>query len=327
MSFKDFISKYKGQTLYVQTHNFPDPDALGSALGLKTLCKHFGVDTILCYDGKIDKLSTKRILSVFNLEIYSKDDVPGLCEESKIILVDTQKEAGNVTDFIGDEIACVDHHPTIKQIDYEYKDVRIMGACASMVTLYFKEYGITPDTVTATALLYGIKMDTNNFTRGVKAEDIEAFGYLNPLIDDELMTNVSVNTMEFMDLTAFSASINTIKVFGDIGIAHIPFSCPEGLIAMISDFLLALEEVRVAVVYSKRDNGWKFSGRSETSEVDVGDVLHDTLTALGGNGGGHSCMAGGLLPIERVEDYGVNADHIICNRIVDTANKLRKPAE
>ncbi len=324
MTFKEFISKYKGQTIYIQTHNFPDPDALGSALGLKTLCKHFDVDSILCYDGKIDKLSTRRILSVFNMEIYAKDEVPGLNENSKIILVDTQKEAGNVTDFIGDEIACIDHHPTIKEIEYEYKDVQIVGACASIITLYFKELGITPDSVTATALLYGIKMDTNQFQRGVKNEDIEAFGFLNPLIDEQLMTDVSTNTMEFMDLTAFSASINTIKVYGDVGIAHIPFSCPEGLIAMISDFLLALEEVKVAYVYSKREVGWKFSGRSEIAEVDVGEVLHSVLTPMGGNGGGHSCMAGGFLPIAAVEVYGVNADHVICNHLVETTTKLRK---
>lgn len=324
MGFKEFISKYEGQTLYIQTHNFPDPDALGSALGLKVLCKHFGVDSILCYDGKIDKLSTKRILSVFDMEIFPRDSVPGLCEDSKIILVDTQKEAGNVTDFIGDEIACVDHHPTIKEIEYEYKDVRIMGACASMVTLYFKQYGIIPDSNTATALLYGIKMDTNHFTRGVKDPDIEAFAYLNPLIDDEKMSSVSVNTMEFKDLTAYEASIDSVKVYDDIGIAFIPFACQEGLIAMISDFLLALEEVRFAVVYSKRDNGWKFSARSETADMDAGDILHAAMSFFGGNGGGHGCMAGGLLPIEQVEKLGPNADHIICDKVVELTTELRK---
>jgi len=28
-----------------------------------------------------------------------------------IICVDSQKNTGNITDFIGDEVACIDHHP------------------------------------------------------------------------------------------------------------------------------------------------------------------------------------------------------------------------
>ena len=29
-----------------------------------------------------------------------------------IICVDSQKNAGNITDFVGQEVACIDHHPT-----------------------------------------------------------------------------------------------------------------------------------------------------------------------------------------------------------------------
>ena len=324
MDFKDYISKYKGQRIYIQTHNFPDPDALGSAYGLQTLCKHFDVDSTLCYDGKIDKLSTKKILTEFNMEIFPKDEVPELNENSFIILVDTQKEAGNVTDFIGEEVACIDHHPTVKEIEYEYKDVRIVGACATLITHYIKKYGIIPDTNTATALLYGIKMDTNHFNRGVTDKDIEAFAYLNPLVDNEKINSIANNTMEFQDLTAYGASFDSIRVFDDIGIAYIPFPCQEALIAMISDFILALEEVRFAVVYSKRDNGWKFSARSEIAAMSAGEILHEVITPIGGNGGGHSCMAGGFIPMDIIEEYGPNADHIICDRIVEIATKLRK---
>lgn len=40
-----------------------------------------------------------------------------LQEEDYIVCVDSQKHSGNTTDFIGDEVACVDHHPTFIPIE------------------------------------------------------------------------------------------------------------------------------------------------------------------------------------------------------------------
>ena len=47
------------KTVYIQTHNFPDPDAIASAFGLQKLLKHYGVDSTLCYAGRIDKFRSK----------------------------------------------------------------------------------------------------------------------------------------------------------------------------------------------------------------------------------------------------------------------------
>ena len=35
----DLIRLCQGHTVYIQTHNFPDPDAIASAYGLKELLK------------------------------------------------------------------------------------------------------------------------------------------------------------------------------------------------------------------------------------------------------------------------------------------------
>lgn len=44
--------------VYIQTHNFPDPDAIASAYGLKRLLETRGVNAAICYKGKIDRYST-----------------------------------------------------------------------------------------------------------------------------------------------------------------------------------------------------------------------------------------------------------------------------
>jgi nanoRNase/pAp phosphatase (c-di-AMP/oligoRNAs hydrolase) len=79
--------------------------------------------------------------------------------------VDSQKNSGNITDFIGDEIAVIDHHPTFVQSSYLYAELEITGACASLIARYYRELGITPDGNTASALLYGLRMDTLQFSR------------------------------------------------------------------------------------------------------------------------------------------------------------------
>lgn len=321
MEFLEFIQKFKNRHIYIQTHNFPDPDALGSAYGLSRLFEHFQVRSTLCYDGKIDTLSTRRILEEFQIEIYSKNQLDEMTEKSPIILVDTQKSAGNVTDLIGDEIACIDHHPTVVEIEYQFKEVRMVGACCTIIAEYFRKLGLVPDEKTATALLYGIKMDTNQFTRGVTGLDIEMYAFLNPYVNEPLLRAVSSNTLEFSDLSAFGAVFQTIRVFDTIGIAYIPFSCPDALIAMISDFVLALNKVDFVIVYSKRDTAWKFSVRSEDPCLDAGEIIHEAFLGIG-SGGGHPCMAGGIIPSTVIKEMGRNADTKVCQIFLDTIKRI-----
>lgn len=323
MDLIDYIQKYKGQHVFIQTHNFPDPDALGSAYGLRTILLHYDVDSTLCYDGRIDKLSTRKIMEVFDMHIYSKDQLKDMDENSPIILVDSQKDSGNVTDLIGDEVACIDHHPTIVDVDYEYKEVKIVGSCCTLIAEYFKKYEITPDVKTATVLLYGLKMDTNNFTRGVTAEDIDIYAYLFQYADMVLLNRVASNTLEFSDLSAYGAVFKTIQVFDRIGIAYIPFPCPDALIAMTSDFILSLENVDFVIIYAKRDNDWKFSVRSETPSMDAGEIIHEALLGIG-NGGGHASMAGGMIAKENLYLLGSKPDNRICELFLDTIKRLQE---
>lgn len=323
MELRDFIKQFKGKHIYIQTHNFPDPDALGSAYGLSRLLEHFDVASTLCYDGKIDMLSTRRILEEFQIRILPKHELHEMTPESPIFLVDSQKEAGNITDLIGDEIACIDHHPTVVEIEYAFMDVRMVGACCTIIAQYFKDLGIVPDSHTATALLFGIKMDTSQFTRGVTESDIEMYAFLNPYIDEGILRKVSSNTLEFSDLSAFGAVFQTIRVFDTVGIAYIPFSCPDALIAMISDFILSLNEVDFVIVYAKRDMDWKFSVRSENDDLDAGEIIHEALLGIG-SGGGHACMAGGIIPCSVIREMGRTADTQICELFLNTIKRIEE---
>ena len=86
-------------------------------------------------------------------------------------------------------------------------------------------------------------------------------------------------------MKAYGAAIESIELYDKVGFSSISFPCPDALIAILSDFILALQEVEVAVVYSCREDGIKFSVRSEDPRVHAGRLVRDALLGLGDGGG------------------------------------------
>lgn len=306
----------KGHKTYIQTHNFPDPDAVASAFGLQCFLNHYDIQAVICYDGGVEKLSTKRMFEEFGIEVVAKDGLKDMTEEDYIIVVDAQKYNANITDFIGDEVACIDHHPTYVACEYQYKDIRDVGACASIITSYFMETETPLPFKAAAALAYGIKMDTADFTRGATAFDAEMFAYAYEKADAKLIRDMYTDVMEFSDLKAYAAAIENIHVYDGTGFAKIPFDCPDALIAIISDFILSLDVVTVSVIYSMRKDGIKFSVRSEIDEVDAGTLTQKALSGYG-RGGGHKEMAGGFIPIEKTESFAGKTEYYIEKMFLD----------
>ena len=311
----------QGYPVYIQTHNFPDPDAIASAYGLQRLLAIYGVESQLCYDGKIDKLSARKMLDAFQIRMLPYESLgPNMSETDRIICVDTQKDGGNVTDFVGDEIACIDHHPTFVPVEYQFQDIRVTGSCATLIAEYYILSGNEPDKDVATALLYGLKMDTLQFTRGVTELDIEMFRYLFPYCDQQKLTDLERNNMEFSDLKAYGAVIENIELFDKVGFSYIPFSCPDAMIAILADFILSLHEVNLAVICSSREDGIKLSARTDDPGVHVGNMLHRALADLG-SGGGHATMAGGLIGAAHVPELGPYPKDQIKNLIMESLDK------
>ncbi len=290
------VELLKGHRTYIQTHNYPDPDAIASAFGLQSFLRYHGVEARICYDGSVERMSTKKMFKVFEIEATDADELKDMTEDDYIVTVDSQKYNANLTDLIGDEVACIDHHPTYIPCEYQYKDVRTVGACATLIAEYFFITDTPMDPNTAAALAYGIKMDTNDFIRGSTDLDVDMFDYVFKQADQEKIRKMYSNVMELSDLNAYAAAIESIRIFDDVGFASIPFDCPDAMIAIISDFILSLELITISIVYASRPEGIKFSVRSEVPQkVDAGKLIHQALEGIG-SGGGHKQMAGGFMP-------------------------------
>lgn len=154
--------------VYIQTHNFPDPDAIASAYGLQQLLRHCGVESTVCYQGKIERFNTNYIMEKLGISFSRLVDISDILrEDDEIILIDSQKYNANVDDTRGVEIASIDHHPTFFAAEYRFSDIRPeVGSCAAIIASYFFENEIPMDEKTALVLTFGIRSDTAKLSRG-----------------------------------------------------------------------------------------------------------------------------------------------------------------
>lgn len=300
-TFEQILDNITGKHVYIQTHDFPDPDAIASAYGLSELLKIHGIEASICYRGKIERYSTNGMVKALAIDMFKITSAEDLQLGAEVILVDSQKGNSNIIDTDGDEIICIDHHPTFTEAKYRFADIRPeMGACSTIIAGYYIDNKIPMDGKVATALMYGIKMDTLGLSRGVSVKDIEVYSYLFELADRDIMSSLEHCSISLIDLKAYGNAINSIKVYNNLSFANTGCDCPEGLIASISDFMLDLIEVDFSVVYSLKKDGIKLSVRS-SGLLDAGKITNEALKGLG-SGGGHASMAGGFVPIDGGSD-------------------------
>ena len=310
------LETLKGHRVFIQTHNFPDPDAVASAYGLKQLLGFFGIEARICYKGSISKASIANLVSSFGIDMVEVDNIEGMRSGDYVVLVDAQTNNSNVETTRGTIVACIDHHPTVSAYDYKFRDVRICGSCATLVADYFFTNDIALDTDTATVLLYGLKMDTESFNRGVTDLDIEIFRKLFYLCDEDKLKRLSNHQMEFSELKAYTQALSTITVYDGVGFAFINSQASDGLIASVCDFMLTLVEIQFAVAYGYRGNGLKFSIRSELDYLDAGTIASNALEDIG-TGGGHAAMAGGYLPFDNIMNADFDLQEELQNRFMN----------
>lgn len=294
----ELIKCLSSDHVYIQTHNFPDPDAIGSGYGLQYLLGLRGIRATLCYGGEIDRYSTHKMIELFDIDIVNVAELGNIMPSEQIILVDTQNVDENVRMTGGTIIGCIDHHMLCRDIEYCFCDIREkIGACTSIVASYFYDSGTEVPKNVAEALLYGIDIDTANLTRGVTKLDIDMFYRLYMQADHDKISYLENNTIQVEDLNAYAQAISSIRICGNVCFADAGRDCTKSLVAAISDFTLKVAGVSFSVVYSVKSDGIRMSVRSSDRMLHSGRIVIETLRDIG-SGGGHSTMAGGFIPFE-----------------------------
>jgi len=307
------ILKDAPDEVFIQPHNVPDPDAIASSLGLYYLLNLRGIKKLaIVYDQEIEKANSLYMLEMFNVPIVRAGDAHTLGTEDWTVLVDAQKGNANLTDLPTDEVAAIDHHEYKGNMGYKFEDIRPhVGSCSAIIADWFVENNIEIPKAIATALLYGIFMDTDNLTRGTSELDIDMFYKLYNLSDISMIVELKGNEITKKDLELYAEAFRTVEIYDKLAFLRL-MNVNDSLLGAAGDIVVNVKGVNIVVAYAVRETGIKLSVRSTLEKIKAGDLIRYIVDNCG-VGGGHNNMAGGFIPKENLSEL----------RLLDTFIKHR----
>ncbi|MFB6256244.1 MAG: bifunctional oligoribonuclease/PAP phosphatase NrnA, partial [Haloplanus sp.] len=284
--------------LAVVMHDNPDPDAIASALALASIAESVGVDADACYFGDISHQENRALVNLLDLDLRNFEAADEIDEYAGIALVDHSRPGVNDGLDPDTEVdVVIDHHPPRTSVEARYVDLRSdAGATSTLLAKHLDRLGMTPDRTIATALLYGIRIDTRDFTREAVDSDFEAAAFLLPHVDESVLNRVEDPSMSPDVLTILSAAIRNRRLRGDMLTTGVGRIHNRDALAQAADKLLDMEGVSIAVVHGFMNETIYVSGRARGTDVDLGEMLRDALGTIG-SAGGHADMAGAQVPL------------------------------
>ena len=283
--------------LLVVAHDNPDPDAIASALGLARIAASIGVDADACYGGEIAHQENRAMVNLLDIRLRSFDEVD-LDAYGGVALVDHSRAGINDSLPEGHPVdVVVDHHPPRGPVAGSFVDIRpAVGATSTLISEYLSRYGIAPERDLATALLYGIRIDTKDFTRATAIDDFEAAAALLAHADESTLERVESPSVSPETLRVLAAAIENRDVRGSVAASCVGEIADRDALAQAAERLLDLEDVTVTFVYGYVDGVIYGSARARGADVDAGELLRDALDPVG-SAGGHASMAGAQVPL------------------------------
>ncbi len=281
-----------------------DPDALASALALKRLLwrkvkktKIFHINTIK----RVDNLSLIKLLKIEQQHIRNLNAT----EFTKWAIVDSQPHHNEqLRKYCFDII--IDHHPLGQKSSALLVDIREdYGASCTILTEYLRAADIKPSPRLATALFYGIKTDTDNFTRPTTKSDIDAFRYLYQFTNINIINKIESSEMTKKTLSDFRTALENLTFIKDKAFIHMgKVNNPDTLVIM-ADFFLKMVEATWCIVSGVYSEKLIIIFRNAGFHLDAGKTVQQ-LFGEWGSAGGHKNAARAEIPLREIRP-GLNS--------------------
>ncbi|MFC4988022.1 DHH family phosphoesterase [Saliphagus infecundisoli] len=284
--------------LAVVTHDNPDPDAIASAVALCDLASVVGLGADACYFGEISHQENRAMVNLLELDLRRLEPGEDLAEYGSVALVDHSRPG--VNDQLSPDRrvdVVIDHHPARGPVPGDFVDLREhAGATSTVLTEYLDQFGLALSRRTATALLYGIRIDTNDFTREASAIDFEAAATLLAAADEDVLRKVESPTVDADTVDTVGRAIGNRTQRESVVVSSAGRIGDRDALPQAADRLLTMEGVTTTLVFGFIDDMAFLSARSRAGEIDLGETLREAFGQIG-SAGGHADMAGAQLEI------------------------------
>lgn len=298
---KTFKEENPSKIIKIIMHEAPDPDAIGSAVGLQLRLKEFGVDSDIYYSGDISHPQNKTMVNMLNISI-NKINGQGLPDGLCICVDCTENNS-----IAENPILIIDHHKSSSKAKYTIIDANY-GSCCSLVWKLMKDSGHIHNTdnfSVYTSLLLGIRTDTNDLISDtLSLEDFNGYQELLQYSDkaklQEIM-NYPFPRYLYDKRLALHKEGNSMEANG-VFVGGIGYITPDqrDVIAILADEYTRMESVSTAIIFAIVDKkSLHVSIRSNLVSMDVNQYCKELF---GDFGGGKSYAGGAKIPLNFYEN-------------------------
>lgn len=310
-SFKQFDEHVRSHLIEdgkvaIFTHPTPDPDAIGSMMGMQFLfSQHYGKECDLFVAGEISHPQNRTMHNLLAPKLIPSEEFVPEDYCLKILVDVVPSNAGAPRSAQPFDIV-IDHHveqPTSDSGCGLFINLNT-GSCCGTVYSILKHFDVKfqedvdIDQRVATALIVGILTDTCNMLADRTTEyEHDAFRELFQFRDVECLTKIVKFKRPKLWVRAKASAVAEAQVVD--GLAVVGLGLLEGkqqdLIADMADEMLTWEGVETSIVYALIDGAVvKGSVRSANPSTSAAKVCQDLGKERGGTGWGHSAMGGFL---------------------------------
>ena len=277
-----------------------DPDSMASAFAVKRLLSRRVSEITIVHPNQIKRLNN---LAMKNILKIPMQPLRGTKKEdyTKFVLLDSQpphrKEFTNLQfDMV------IDHHPLTEGWTADFIDIREeYGAVCTMMSEYLKAARIKPAAALATALFYGIKVDTHNFTKKAATYDVSCFQYLFKRINQYWLNKIEQSDIRRSELKYFKTAFLGLKVRKQRIYVHIGKIGNPDILVVIADFLTHVHDIGWVIVSGQVGEKLVVVFRCDGYKKNAGKLAGRVLGKYG-PAGGHKQSARAEIPMKNLPD-------------------------
>ena len=285
----------EGDRVAIVLQDDPDPDAMASAMALRTLLGRNKQTTPFFAFKPVTRPENRTMVNLLEIAIQPAT-TQDLRSFDKIAMVDVQPP------YFGDKIPradiAIDHHPGYQPGTAPFEDVRTKyGATATIMTEYLVAADEKISERLATALLYGIRSDTLALSRRVTDDDLQAFTHLVPLANYSVLRQIDRPELPLSFAHILARAMKRLVVKDHLVVLNLGNVERDDLIVQMADFCLQFEGVSWVAVAGKLGNKLVISVRNHgMSGHNAGEAVKNLFADIG-SAGGHRNMSKAVIPL------------------------------
>ncbi|HUL62587.1 MAG TPA: DHH family phosphoesterase [Methanocella sp.] len=284
----------------ILVHDNPDPDAIAAAMALKDMAESVGKAADILYYGPIGHQETRAFINLLSVPMRQITNA-ALPEYDVLALVDCNTPGRNNSLPASKPVnVIIDHHVPQEDaaaVAADFVDIRSdVGASSTIMTRYVQELDFEISGNLATALLYGIRTDTDEFKRNTSAVDLTSAAYLYGMAEQDLLAQIETPSMSMETMDVLGEAIRNKKIEGTYLIADVGFIHDRDTLPQAADHLLKLEGISTVLVFGMTEDKIHLSARSKDIRVNIGEIIQRAFGDIG-SAGGHQRSAAAQIPL------------------------------